>query len=69
MKLWMKPELRTERLLRIFPFLFVLFFSSAHHLAAQGKIEKLELELQESIKEQNFERSIELRDELKKLRS
>jgi protein-arginine kinase activator protein McsA len=35
----------------------------------QKEIEKLELELQESIKEQNFERSIELRDELKKLRS
>jgi protein-arginine kinase activator protein McsA len=32
-------------------------------------IEHLELELKESIKEQNFEKSIEIRDELRKLKS
>jgi protein-arginine kinase activator protein McsA len=32
-------------------------------------IENLELELKESIKEQNFEKSIEIRDQLRKLKS
>jgi protein-arginine kinase activator protein McsA len=35
----------------------------------QEEIKKLELELKESIKEQNFERSIEIRDQLRKLKS
>jgi protein-arginine kinase activator protein McsA len=35
----------------------------------QEEIQKLELELKESIKEQNFEKSIEIRDQLRKLRS
>jgi protein-arginine kinase activator protein McsA len=34
----------------------------------QEEIDKLELELKKSIKEQNFEKSIEIRDQLKKLK-
>jgi protein-arginine kinase activator protein McsA len=35
----------------------------------QEQIEKLELELKKSIEEQNFEKSIEIRDHLRKLKS
>jgi protein-arginine kinase activator protein McsA len=35
----------------------------------QDSIKKLELELKSAIEKQNFERAIEIRDELKKLKS